>query len=138
MPRSPWLASPGCTKNDGVPVEASVAAILRDVPGFAHARDDDAPLALEHQLAGAQEAAVDAIVQHLDRARFGRDDRARAAHQLRAIEERVAERQGSGLHLGIHRDGYGVGIRVRKRKGGELLVSVPLVFEYHSPPHCNG
>ena len=29
MPRSPWLASPGCTKNDGVPVEASVAAILR-------------------------------------------------------------------------------------------------------------
>ena len=28
MPRSPWLASPGCTKNAGVPVEASVAAIL--------------------------------------------------------------------------------------------------------------
>ncbi len=29
MPRSPWLASPGCTKNAGVPVEAKVAAILR-------------------------------------------------------------------------------------------------------------
>ena len=29
MPRSPWLASPGCTKNAGVPVEARVAAILR-------------------------------------------------------------------------------------------------------------
>ncbi len=29
MPRSPWLASAGCTKNAGVPVEASVAAILR-------------------------------------------------------------------------------------------------------------
>src|SRR5262249_44582429 len=29
MPRSPWLASAGCTKNDGVPVGASVAAILR-------------------------------------------------------------------------------------------------------------
>ena len=29
MPRSPWLASPGCTKKAGVPVEASVAAILR-------------------------------------------------------------------------------------------------------------
>ncbi|MNK99578.1 hypothetical protein D3C87_1199820 [compost metagenome] len=29
MPRSPWLASAGCTKNDGVPVEASVAATLR-------------------------------------------------------------------------------------------------------------
>src|SRR5262245_22841165 len=29
MPRSPWLASLGCTKKAGVPVEASVAAILR-------------------------------------------------------------------------------------------------------------
>jgi hypothetical protein len=29
MPRSPWLASAGCTKNAGVPVEARVAAILR-------------------------------------------------------------------------------------------------------------
>ncbi len=28
MPRSPWLASPGCMKNAGVPVEASVEAIL--------------------------------------------------------------------------------------------------------------
>ena len=28
MPKSPWLASPGCTKNEGVPVLASVAAIL--------------------------------------------------------------------------------------------------------------
>ncbi len=26
MPRSPWLASLGCTKNAGVPVEANVAA----------------------------------------------------------------------------------------------------------------
>ena len=29
MPRSPWLASLGCTKKAGVPVEANVAAILR-------------------------------------------------------------------------------------------------------------
>ena len=29
MPRSPWLASAACTKKAGVPVEASVAAILR-------------------------------------------------------------------------------------------------------------
>ena len=29
MPKSPWLASAGCTKKAGVPVEASVAAILR-------------------------------------------------------------------------------------------------------------
>jgi hypothetical protein len=28
IPRSPWLASPGWTKKDGVPVLASVAAIL--------------------------------------------------------------------------------------------------------------
>src|SRR5574340_1467034 len=29
MPRSPWLASPGCTKYAGVPVLDMVAAILR-------------------------------------------------------------------------------------------------------------
>jgi hypothetical protein len=29
MPRSPWLASLGCTKKAGVPVDARVAAILR-------------------------------------------------------------------------------------------------------------
>ena len=29
MPRSPWLASAGCRKKAGWPVEASVAAILR-------------------------------------------------------------------------------------------------------------
>ena len=35
MPRSPWLASPGCKNRDGVPVEASVAAILRAIcPDF--------------------------------------------------------------------------------------------------------
>src|SRR5690606_21412360 len=31
MPRSPWLASPGCTKNAGEPVLARVAAILRAI-----------------------------------------------------------------------------------------------------------
>ncbi|MNT35431.1 hypothetical protein D3C72_1714590 [compost metagenome] len=29
MPKSPWLASAGCTKKAGVPVEARVAAIFR-------------------------------------------------------------------------------------------------------------
>ena len=31
MPRSPWNASAGCRKNDGVPVLANVAAILRAI-----------------------------------------------------------------------------------------------------------
>ena len=31
MPISPWLASAGCTKNAGVPVEANVAASLRPI-----------------------------------------------------------------------------------------------------------
>ena len=31
MPKSPWLASAGCTNIAGVPVEASVAAILRPI-----------------------------------------------------------------------------------------------------------
>ncbi len=35
MPKSPCPASPGCIKNDGVPVEAKVAAILRPIcPDF--------------------------------------------------------------------------------------------------------
>ena len=34
-PRSPWAASAGCTKSDGVPVEASVAEIFwATKPGF--------------------------------------------------------------------------------------------------------
>ena len=31
IPRSPCPASPGCIKNDGVPVDANVAAILRPI-----------------------------------------------------------------------------------------------------------
>ena len=31
MPRSPWIASAGCKNSDGVPVDASVAAILRPI-----------------------------------------------------------------------------------------------------------
>ena len=31
MPRSPWLASAGCTNSAGVPVDANVAAILRPI-----------------------------------------------------------------------------------------------------------
>jgi hypothetical protein len=50
MPRSPWLASAGCTKNAGVPVLASVEAILRATwPGLADAADDHAAVAVEDQ-----------------------------------------------------------------------------------------
>ncbi len=31
IPKSPWPASPGCIKKDGVPVEANVAAIFRPI-----------------------------------------------------------------------------------------------------------
>ena len=55
MPRSPWLASPGCRKNAGLPVLARVAAILcADVAGFAHAGDDDAAGQRQAEAAGAR------------------------------------------------------------------------------------
>ncbi len=68
MPRSPWLASPGCRKKAGVPVEDRVAAILRgDVPGLAHAGAHHAAAAGQQQSAGAGEIRADARLQRLQR-----------------------------------------------------------------------
>jgi hypothetical protein len=55
---------------------------------------------------------------------------ARAPHELCAVEERVADRQGSSLHLGVHPERNLVG----RREIGKLLISAPQDFEYHSPP----
>ncbi len=54
MPTSPWLASPGCMKNAGVPVLARVAAILPPMcPDLPMPGDDDAPAAVKTNPAGA-------------------------------------------------------------------------------------
>ena len=56
MPRSPWLASLGCTKNAGVPVEAKVAASFwSDMAALADAGHDHAPLARGQHLDGLAE-----------------------------------------------------------------------------------
>ena len=71
MPRSPWLASAGCTKNAGVPVLARVEAILRaDVARLAHAGDDYAPAAGEHYAARLLELAAQAVDEGGDSACF--------------------------------------------------------------------
>ena len=50
IPRSPWLASAGCTNSAGVPVEASVAAILRATcPDLPMPETITRPRAAEHQ-----------------------------------------------------------------------------------------
>src|SRR5882724_6588309 len=54
MPRSPWLASAACTKKAGVPVEASVAAILRATwPDLPRPVTINRPLAPRMRLAAA-------------------------------------------------------------------------------------
>jgi hypothetical protein len=60
MPRSPWLASAGCTKCAGVPVEAKVAAILRrNMARLAHARHDDPAPRLQQGF----DRAVETVIQ---------------------------------------------------------------------------
>ena len=59
MPRSPWLASPGCTKNAGVPVEAKGRRDLAgDMAGLAHAGDDDAAFGPADQFGRGNEGAA--------------------------------------------------------------------------------
>ena len=60
MPRSPWLASPGWTKNAGVPVLASVAATLPAMwPDLPMPVTTTRPRQSRQQLAGAVETGVE-------------------------------------------------------------------------------
>ena len=77
--------------------------LARDMPGFADPGHDDAALALEHELAGAEEAAIDALLQGLDRTRFGHDHRARAFADRRFDKHRVGRGELGRVQLGIHR-----------------------------------
>ena len=80
MPMSPWLASAGCRKNAGVPVLASVAAILLPTwPGLAHAGDDHLAGAGEHQRAGPVERGVEPVLERGDGGGLGGEDAAAAA-----------------------------------------------------------
>ena len=73
MPRSPWLASAACTKKAGVPVEASVAAILRATwPDLPSPVTMTRPLACADQVDGGGKGRPERALQ-------GRRDRADAA-----------------------------------------------------------
>ena len=77
-PRSPCTASAGCRKNAGVPVLASVAAILRQMmPDLPMPVTITRPWQSRTSTHGAGEALVEAIDQRQDRGRFGLEDLAR-------------------------------------------------------------
>ncbi len=79
MPRSPWLASPGCTKKAGVPVLASVAAsFAANVSGFAHAGNHDPSPTCQAFSAGLRECLANARQQCGNRLSFNFQDLARA------------------------------------------------------------
>ena len=109
MPMSPWLASAGCRKKAGVPVLASVAAILpRDVARLAHAGDDDA--------AGACQAACGRPARSRVEACHERGDGARPRSRERVAP---ARRSGAGWIGGVmHRFGRVIGMQCRHRYTG--------------------
>ena len=70
MPRSPWLASAGWTKMAGVPVEASVAAILRAIwPLLPMPVRMTRPVALLIRRIGLAEGGAEGPVQRGDQLR---------------------------------------------------------------------
>ena len=71
MPRSPWLASAGCRKNAGVPVLASVAAILPPTwPDLPMPETTTRPGAGEQHAAGLLELAAQPVDERGDGARL--------------------------------------------------------------------
>ncbi len=91
MPRSPWLASAGCRKKAGVPVLASVAAILLPMwPDLPMPVTTTRPRAVVQQPAGRDEAVAEAVLQRRDRGDLGRQHAPAARQQLVGIESRRA------------------------------------------------
>ena len=89
MPRSPWLASPGWTKNAGVPVEASVAATLRPTwpllpMPITTTRPRQARIAPQR----GDEAVALALLQRVERARLDVERRARERERALGVEGR--------------------------------------------------
>ena len=73
MPRSPWLASAGWTNCAGVPVEASVAAILRrDMAALADPGDDQPPAHRGADIEGERRTSRRASAPMLRARRFRR------------------------------------------------------------------
>ena len=84
MPRSPWLASPGCRKKAGVPVEARVAAILVAMwPDLPMPVQTTRPRQASSSRQACGERRPDAGLQRLQRLRLDLE------HALAAGDQRV-------------------------------------------------
>ncbi len=91
MPRSPWLASAGCTNNAGVPVDASVAAILRPTwPLLPMPITTTRPRHSSIACTALREAVALARRQRLQRARLDLEGLARPAASARCGVEGAA------------------------------------------------
>ena len=83
MPMSPWLASAGCRKKDGLPVLARVDGnLVADMPGLAHAGDDDAAFAGQQQPAGQHEFLAEPVDEGDDSAGLGGEHAPSAGDEL--------------------------------------------------------
>ena len=81
------MASAGWRKNAGVPVlEKRGRDLPADDARLAHARDDDAPAAVEQQVDGALETLVEAIDEREDGGRL------RLQHSAGQVEIHAAQR----------------------------------------------
>ena len=86
MPRSPWLASAGCTKNAGVPVDASVAASLRAMcPDLPMPVTTTRPLQPSISATAATNGAPRRAASAEDGARFGGEHVARELQRARRV-----------------------------------------------------
>jgi len=94
MPKSPCAASAACTNSAGVPVDASVAAILRPMCPLLPCRDDNAAAARQQQFDRTQKAAIDAGRERRHGLRFDRDNLARQLQRRIAGLEHAAIRRG--------------------------------------------
>src|SRR3569833_1169039 len=118
MPRSPWLASAACTKKAGVPVEASVAAILRPIcPDLPRPVTMTRPLALRIRSVAAANGAPRPFCSVAISAATPSASAASVRSADSMAGERDAERAaGCGLEEAIH--------DVRKAGGDGRLLGI--------------
>ena len=101
MPRSPWIASAGWRKNDGVPVDASVALIfLQMIPDLPRPIVITRPAERVDQLHDLDECVVEMIDEPEDRRRLDLE------HALRLGDRRmVADARGDCPFAALRHEG---------------------------------
>ena len=113
MPRSPWLASPGCMKNAGVPVEASVEAILRPMwPDLPMPVTTTRPLVSRIMRCAGEERFAEAVLQRAHR--VGLD----VEHAARELEKCSASESAWGCSRFVMRESINRFHDARRPSGG--------------------